>query len=112
MKPQSCKQKGRKFQQQIASDIRQAFNIPDPDAVSTGMGQQGADIKLSIAAREAFPFAVECKNVERLNVWESWEQAETNAVKEKLNPLLLIRRNGHKPLAVIDWDLLLEIIRA
>lgn len=111
MKPQSSKAKGRRFQQDIASDIRSAFQIETPDAVSTAMGQAGTDIKLSTAARHKFPFAVECKCVERLNVWESWQQAETNGIKEQLFPLLLIRKNNHKPLAVLDWDLLLEILR-
>ena len=40
------------------------------------MGDSGEDILLSPAARKLFPFSVECKNQEKLNIWSSLEQAE------------------------------------
>ena len=36
------------------------------------MGESGEDIKMARAAREKFPFSIECKNVEKLNVWEAY----------------------------------------
>lgn len=104
MKTSSCKAKGREFQKTIANDIRFTFDIPDEDAVSTAMGQQGCDIKLSNAARAVFPFGIECKCQERLNVWEAWEQTKSNAEKEKLLPLLVFRRNRERtPKVVLSW---------
>lgn len=111
MKPASAKAKGRKLQQHGAGDIRTVHNLPDPDAVSTSMGKTGMDIMLSSAAREVFPYAVECKCVEKLNVWEALEQAEANAKEERLNPLLLFTRNRAELYSAVRWDHFLELTR-
>ena len=44
-------------------------------------------------ARELFPFGIECKAQETLNIWQALEQARINAEKEKLMPLLVFKRN-------------------
>ncbi len=109
--PSSRKAKGRRFQQQICGDLVNHLPINPGDIQSTGMGQSGCDIRLSVAARQVFPFGVECKNVERVALWESWEQCTTNATKERLTPLLLIKRNREEPLAVLRWSDLLSLLR-
>ena len=43
------------------------------------MGESGEDIKLSPAARKLIPYSFECKNQEKLNIWEALSQAEENA---------------------------------
>ncbi len=43
------------------------------------MGAGGEDIMLSAKARNMFPYSVECKNQETLNVWKAFEQAEHNS---------------------------------
>ena len=73
------------------------------------MGTQGEDVWLSAAARAKFPYAVECKNVERVNVWQCWGQAQTNAAHAGLKPLLVLARNRTKPVVVIDIDHFLEL---
>lgn len=93
MKTASCKAKGRRFQQAVANIIKAYFNLPEPDAVSTSMGNQGMDIQLSSHARSLFPWAVECKNTEKLNIWAAIEQAKVNAEKEGLKPLVAFTRN-------------------
>jgi hypothetical protein len=103
MIPASCKQKGRRFQQRIREDLIRSFGIRETDILSTNMGQSGCDIYLSAAAREIFPFGVECKNVEALNVWDAMEQCEMNARFAKLRPLLVFRRNHTEPRAVLPW---------
>jgi hypothetical protein len=40
--------------------------------------------------------------VEKLNLWEAWKQAEANA--GGYEPLLIIKRNRQKPLAVVDAE--------
>jgi len=108
--PQSKKSKGRGFQKFIEALIRRFFNIPDEDAVSTAMGQQGCDIKLSNAARQRFPFGVECKCTESINVWKAWDQAVSNAQKESLIPVLFIKRNYKRPLMVMDAETGLKLL--
>jgi len=62
------------------------------------------DIKLSAHARKRFSYACECKNTEKINVYEFWHQAEANAEKEHLEPLLILKKNREKPLVVMDAD--------
>ncbi len=52
------------------------------------MGAGGEDIMLSAKARNMFPYSVECKNQETLNVWKAFEQAEHNS--GVYQPLLII----------------------
>ena len=69
MKTSSCKQKGRKLQQKVRDIILESFdNLREDDVRSTSMGAGGEDVLLSPAARDVFPFSVECKNQEKLNV--------------------------------------------
>ncbi len=79
--------------------------LPD-DVTSRSMGANGEDVLLSPKARKLFPVSIECKNVERLNLWESIAQAEQNA--GGYLPLLIIKRNRSKIYAVIELDRLLE----
>jgi hypothetical protein len=109
MKPASAKQKGRKEQQIRAHEIRIAFDLPEPDAVSTSMGKSGIDIMLSTEARKMFPFAVEVKCQESLNIWESLQQSEENGKKEGLEPIVIFRRNGSKPYVALDWHYFLRM---
>jgi hypothetical protein len=103
MKPSSCKAKGRIFQQEIRKDLIERVGIHELDIESTAMGQAGCDLYLSRAARGVFPFGVECKNKELLNIWAAAEQCETNAEKEGLRPLLVFRRNRTVARAVLPW---------
>lgn len=110
MKPQSAKSKGRRFQQSIASIIRAYFELPEPDAVSTSMGKTGMDIQLSAAAREKFPFAVEAKCQESLNIWKALKQAEQNAEKENLYPLVAFTKNREQTYVALPLRVFMEIL--
>ena len=110
MKPQSAKNKGRRFQQAVATQIRAHFDLPEPDAVSTSMGKAGIDIQLSTAAREAFPYAVECKNSEKLNLWQALDQAKTNANKEQLKPLVCFTRNRDEAYVAMRMSDFFELV--
>ena len=109
MKTRSAKSKGRRLQNQIKELLLESFKELEPDDVrSTTMGDSGEDILLSPAARRLFPFSVECKNQEKLNIWSSLEQAETNSGKHV--PLLIFKRNRTKTYAVLEFDKLLELL--
>ena len=110
MKPRSAKNKGKRLQNKIRDLILEKFNnILEPDDVrSITMGDSGEDILLSPAARKVFPFSVECKNQEKLNIWSSLEQAEENSGKH--TPLVIFKRNRSKTYAVLEFDKLLELL--
>jgi len=109
MKTQSAKSKGRRLQKEVRDLILETFNELEPDDVrSTSMGASGEDLLLSPAARKLFPFAVECKNQEKLNIWSSLEQAEQNAGEHI--PLLVFKRNRSKTYISMDINDLIKIL--
>ena len=113
MRPQSCKNKGRRFQQKIASSIIDTFpHLTDNDVRSTSMGAQGEDIQMSPLARQSLPLSIECKCVERLNVWQCLEQAASNAQTHTgATPCLVFSRNRSRAYAVLPWDCVLELYK-
>ena len=109
MRPQSAKAKGRLFQQKVRDAILKAFPFLHPDDVrSTSMGAGGEDILLSHAARTAFPYSVECKKVEKLNIWEAIKQSKDNCGEH--TPLVAFARNNHEPWVAIPMDKFMELI--
>jgi len=58
------------------------------------MGAGGEDILLSPAARKIYPYSIECKNVEKLNIWEAIKQAKENAGRHI--PVVCFKRNHHE----------------
>ena len=109
MKPRSAKNKGKRLQNKIRDLILEKFDILEPDDVrSITMGDSGEDILLSPAARRLFPFSVECKNQESLNIWSAIEQAENNSGNH--TPLVIFKRNRTKTYAVLEFDKLLELL--
>ena len=109
MKTQSAKAKGRKLQQAVRDGILERFSTLEPDDVrSTGMGQSGEDVQLSPAARKLFPYSVECKNLAKIAVYNYYQQAETNCGKHE--PLVVIKQNRCRPLAVVDLEHFMKLI--
>ena len=72
------------------------------------MGSQGEDIILGKQSRQLFPFSVECKNQEAVNVWKAYEQASENC--KGYEPLVVIKRNRTKPLVVMDAQKFVELL--
>jgi hypothetical protein len=109
MKPRSAKNKGKRLQNKVRDLILEKFTQLEPDDVrSITMGDSGEDILLSPAARRLFPFSVECKNQEKLNIWSSIEQAEGNSGNHP--PLVIFKRNRTKTYAVLEFDELLKLL--
>jgi len=102
MKTQSAKAKGRRLQQWVRDILIEKLNIHNEDIESRSMGASGEDLIMARAAREKFPYAIECKNQEAVNVWKSYEQAQANS--KAYEPLLVIKRNNSKPLVVVDAE--------
>jgi hypothetical protein len=110
--PASRKAKGRRLQQAVRQDLVDRLGIDPGDILSTAMGQSGCDLYLSPAARERFPFGVECKAQERIALPEWWQQCTRNAAAEGLAPLLVfLKQSRREPLAVLRWTDLLALLR-
>ena len=107
MKPQSAKAKGRKLQQQFRDLLIEQLQIHPEDIESRSMGAGGEDLIMARAAREKFPYSIECKNVEKLNVWEAYKQASENS--KGYEPLVVMKKNNHKALVVLDAKKFVEI---
>ena len=99
MKTQSAKAKGRRLQQWIRDQLIEKLEVHPEDIESRSMGAGGEDLIMARAAREKFPYSVECKNQEKMNVWESYSQATDNS--GDYEPIVVIKRNNHKPLVVV-----------
>ena len=110
MKARSAKNKGRKLQNLVRDRLRSVFTetLETNDIESQVMGMSGEDIVLSPAAKKVIRYSFECKNQERLNLWSSLEQAESNC--EDRNPVLVFKRNRSKIYVAIEFDHFIELI--
>ena len=102
MKTQSAKAKGRKLQKWMRELLIEKLDIHPEDIESRSMGAGGEDLIMARAAREKFPMSIECKNQEKVNVWESYKQAEDNS--KDYEPVVVIKRNNSKPLVLVDAE--------
>ena len=102
MRPQSAKAKGRLFQQWVRDQLIEERNIHPEDIESRSMGAGGEDLIMARDARQKFPFSIECKNQEKLNVYDAYDQACANSGDHE--PILFMKKNRKKPLVVIDAE--------
>jgi hypothetical protein len=94
MKTSSAKAKGRRLCQAVAEKLLTwAPDLKPDDIYVTPSGVTGEDLKLSPAAREIYPYAVECKNQESLNIWSALEQSRTHVKNPDVTPLVVFTRN-------------------
>jgi len=109
MRPQSAKEKGRRFQKWVcARMLERTTGILEADDVqSRGMGGAGEDVMLSPAARRIFPISSECKNQESLSIWAAMKQAEGNS--GIYTPVLFLTRNRTPEYAVLPAEDLLDL---
>jgi hypothetical protein len=107
MKTSSAKAKGRKLQQWFAKLLVEQLGLDEEDLESRPMGSQGEDIILGKQSRQIFPYSIECKNQEAVNVWKAYEQAEQNC--KGYEPVVVIKRNRSKPLVLVDAEHFVKI---
>lgn len=94
----------------VRDAILKAFKaLTQNDVRSTGMGQSGVDVQLSEAALKVFPYSVECKNKEKINVFAELEQTLEN-VQPNTQPLLVIKKNRTPAYAVIPFEHFMELV--
>ena len=100
MKTQSAKAKGRRLQQWMRELLIEELDVHPEDIESRSMGAGGEDLIMARAAREKFPYSIECKNQESVNVWKSYEQVQENS--GDYEPIVVLKRNNTKPLVLVD----------
>ena len=109
MKSRSAKNKGKRLQNSFRDLLLETFTQLEPDDIRSAiMGESGEDIKLSPAARKLIPYSFECKNQEKLNIWDSLSQAEENA--GDYDSVVIFKRNRSKTYAVINIEKFIELI--
>lgn len=107
MKTSSCKNKGRRLQQWVVDKLIEILDVHEEDVESRSMGAGGEDLIMARAARAKFPYSIECKNVEKLNVWAAYQQAQDNC--GKYTPILIMKKNHCKPLVLIDAEVFIKL---
>jgi hypothetical protein len=107
MRVQSAKAKGRRLQQWVRDKLIEMLEVHPEDIESRSMGAGGEDLIMARAARQKFPYSIECKNVEKLNVWEAYEQAQANS--GDYEPIVVMKKNGKKPLVVVDAEYYIQL---
>lgn len=113
MKTKSAKAKGRRAASEFQQMILKTFpQLHEDDVRVTPSGVKGEDLQLSPKAREIFPFAVEVKNQERLNIWDALEQSKSH-VKENASKSILVFKRNKTPFHVcMEIETFIEIISA
>ena len=107
MKTQSAKAKGRRLQQWFRDLLVSKLGIHKEDIESLSMGAGGEDLIMARSARQKFPYSIECKNQEKINIWESYKQASENS--KDYEPVVVLKRNKHKPLVLVDAEYFVEL---
>ena len=107
MKTSSAKAKGRKLQQWTRDRLIESLDIHPEDIESRSMGAGGEDLIMSRAAWKAFPYSIECKNQEAINIWNAYQQASENA--GEYTPLVVLNRNKSKPLVLVDAETFIQL---
>ena len=104
MKHKSRSAKGRYLQNIVKQKIFKLYPSLTKKDIRTSMnGENSADIKLlTSTAKKLFPYSVECKNRnESKGIYKHYKQATGHSPRA---PLLVIKMNREKPLAIIDLD--------
>jgi hypothetical protein len=106
----SAKGKGRNLQYWVCEQISKITGIPwvqssdDCEIHSREMGMSGKDIVLRGKAKEKFPFSVECKSSEQLNLVDTVKQAESNTGPGESWLIVHKRKAIPHPIVVMTWE--------
>lgn len=109
MTPKSAKAKGRRLAAEVALQVREAFDLPEEDVRVTPAGVTGSDLTLSTDALRVWPFDVESKNTERLDIWDALRQVEKRAGNGQ-RPLVVFSRNHAGIYAALKFEDLLWLV--
>ena len=118
IKVSSRKGKGRALQYWVCERIAKMFGIEfvqsDDNCLvqSRPMGQHSVDVILRGDLRKKFPFSIECKAQENLNICDWIRQARENELPETHWMLIFKKQTlGSKPIVCLDFDTFLEFYK-
>lgn len=109
MPTSSCKAKGRRHQQWVATELKKEFpHLEGNDIRSLSMGCAGDDLILSPAALKVVPYNFEMKNVENFQVWATLAQVNKRYQQSQLEgsqtlPCVVVKRNRTDPVVIIPF---------
>jgi hypothetical protein len=111
MKIRSAKAKGKRLEKWVLDQILKWFPSLTSDDVRITIGSEtGADIKISERRRNDCPYSIECKSRETFKtLYGYYEQAAANILSNE-KPVVVIKMNNKKPLALIDAEFLFEVL--
>ena len=106
----SRKQKGRKLQNLLRDKLLKAFpHLHQIDLKVGKNGSNGEDLKISRIGRRLIPYQFECKNQEKFKtIYSFWDQTVRHGKHE---PVLIVKQNTRRALAVIDLDEFIDLIK-
>lgn len=115
IKTSSAKGKGRNLQYWVCERIAEIFGIKfvqsDDECLvqSRPMGQHSVDIILRGELKKKFPFSIECKAQETLNITEWIRQARENELPDTRWMLIFKKQTlGSKPIVCLDFETFLQ----
>lgn len=114
MKTSSAKAKGRRCSSETRDILLKHEPLLEDDILVTPSSVTGPDLVLSPLALSHFPFVIECKNCEKLNIWKALEQAESHAEghgSKGATPLLVFKRNHTEAYVALKFDRFLELMK-
>ena len=111
MKTSSAKQKGRRLASKVRESLLQwAPDLNEGDIHVTPSGVTGPDLYLSPLALKTYPFAIECKNQEAINIWASIKQSESHVKTDEI-PVLVFSRNHAEVMVCLKLENFLKLVR-
>ncbi len=102
----SAKNKGARFQKEVAAKISELVNMPygkDECIQSRIMGGTSVDIVLVGPAKRVFPWSCECKNDKSFNL-KSWIRQASKNMLSDTHWLVLFKKNNFKPVVCMDIE--------
>jgi hypothetical protein len=105
VKPAGKRQKGSRLERKFAQLIR----MKGLDSNAKRMVLSGADWALKSDIYTALPFHFECKNQEKVKLWEWWEQARNQTNYKP--PVLVVSGNYRPILCILDANDFLNLIK-
>jgi|TARA_R110000803_G_scaffold30273_1_gene68351 hypothetical protein len=106
----SRQQKGRYLQNILKEKIMALYpSLTNKDIRTSTVGENGSDIKLlSLTAKKLFRYSAECKNRnENKLLYSHFKHAKKHSHRQ---PLLVIKTDREKPLAVITLEHFFELL--
>jgi hypothetical protein len=99
--PQTRKEKGNRLERKVA-ELYRHYDI-DPKATRMPMSGAMAWHKGDINKPNDYQYVDECKNSERVRLWEWWTQAKDQATNGRI-PLLHVSANFRPILTIMDAE--------